>query len=55
MLLDAKRGDIGSTATHYAREAFERYGADAVTINPYMGHDTLLPFLEYQEKGVMIL
>lgn len=55
VLLDAKRGDIGSTATHYAREAFERYGADAVTINPYMGHDTLLPFLEYQEKGVLIL
>ncbi|MFT4719442.1 MAG: orotidine-5'-phosphate decarboxylase [Candidatus Azotimanducaceae bacterium] len=55
VLLDAKRGDIGSTAKHYAREAFERYGADAVTVNPYMGQDSLTPYLEYQDKGVFIL
>lgn len=55
VILDAKRGDIGATAKMYAREAFERYGADAVTVNPYMGGDTLEPFLEYSEKGVIIL
>lgn len=55
VILDAKRGDIGSTAEMYAREAFERYRADAVTVNPYMGGDTLDPFLEYRGKGVVIL
>jgi len=55
VILDAKRGDIGSTAAHYAREAFERYKADAVTVNPYLGHDALQPFLDYQDKGVIIL
>lgn len=55
VILDAKRGDIGSTAEMYAREAFERYRADAVTVNPYMGGDTLNPFLEYKEKGIVIL
>jgi orotidine-5'-phosphate decarboxylase len=55
VLLDAKRGDIGSTASHYAREAFERYGADAITVNPYMGYDSLVPYLEYEDKGVFIL
>jgi orotidine-5'-phosphate decarboxylase len=55
MILDAKRGDIGSTARHYAAEAFDRYGADAVTANPYLGHDALLPFLERADKGVVIL
>jgi orotidine-5'-phosphate decarboxylase len=55
VLLDAKRGDIGSTAEHYAREAFERYGADAITVNPYMGYDSLAPYLEYRDKGVFIL
>ncbi|MBN1628011.1 MAG: orotidine-5'-phosphate decarboxylase [Deltaproteobacteria bacterium] len=55
VILDAKRGDIGSTAEMYAREAFERYRADAVTVNPYMGGDTLEPFLSYREKGVIIL
>ena len=55
VLLDAKRGDIGSTAAHYAREAFERYGADAVTVNPYIGYDSMVPYLEYQNKGVFIL
>ena len=44
---DAKRGDIGSTAEHYAREAFGRYGAHAVTVNPYLGTDSVAPFFEY--------
>ena len=55
VILDAKRGDIGSTAMHYAAEAFDRYGADAVTANPYLGRDSLLPFLERADKGVVIL
>jgi orotidine-5'-phosphate decarboxylase len=55
VILDAKRGDIGSTAMHYATEAFDRYGADAVTANPYLGHDSVLPFLERAGKGVVIL
>jgi orotidine-5'-phosphate decarboxylase len=46
LVLDAKRGDIGSTAEQYAREAFDRYGADAVTVNPYLGTDAAAPFLE---------
>ncbi len=55
VILDAKRGDIGSTAEHYAIEAFERYGADAVTVNPYMGKDSVEPYLQYAGKGVIIL
>ena len=60
VILDAKRGDIGATAKHYAREVFERYRADAVTVNPYLGGDALAPFLEYRDengadKGVFIL
>ena len=55
IVLDAKRGDIGATAEQYAREAFERYGADAVTVNPYMGFDSVQPYLEWQEKGVIVL
>ncbi|SFN17513.1 orotidine-5'-phosphate decarboxylase [Dokdonella immobilis] len=55
VILDAKRGDIGSTAEHYAREAFERYGADAVTLNPYLGRDSLQPFLDRADKGAVIL
>ncbi len=55
VILDAKRGDIGTTAEQYAKEAFEKYQADAVTINPYMGHDTLQPFLDYKDKGVIVL
>ena len=55
VILDVKRGDIGSTANMYAKEAFERYNADAVTVNPYMGFDTLKPFLDHAEKGVIIL
>ena len=55
VILDVKRGDIGSTAEYYAKEAFERYQADAVTVNPYMGFDAVQPFLEYKDKGVIIL
>jgi orotidine-5'-phosphate decarboxylase len=55
VILDSKRGDIGSTADHYALEAFERYGADAVTVNPYMGFDTIKPYLKYVGKGVIVL
>jgi orotidine-5'-phosphate decarboxylase len=55
VILDAKRGDIGSTAAFYAREAFDRYRADAVTVNPYLGGDALAPFLARADKGVVIL
>ena len=55
LILDAKRGDIGATATQYAREAFERYGADAVTVNPYMGSDSIEPYMEWEERGVIVL
>ena len=55
VILDVKRGDIGSTAEWYAKEAFERYGADAVTVNPYMGYDAVKPFLDHADKGVIIL
>ena len=55
VILDVKRGDIGSTAERYAVEAFERYGADAVTLNPYLGLDSVQPFLNYTDKGVILL
>ncbi len=55
MILDSKRGDVGNTAQRYAIEAFERYGADAVTVNPYLGGDSLEPFLSYADRGVIIL
>lgn len=55
VLLDAKRGDVGSTAEMYARELFERYGADAATVNPYLGLDAMEPYLDYQDHGVFIL
>ena len=55
VILDAKRGDIGSTARHYAAEAFDRYRADAVTANPYLGRDSVQPFLDRAGKGVVIL
>ena len=55
VILDAKRGDVGNTAERYAIEAFERYGADAVTVNPYLGGDALEPFLRHADKGVVIL
>jgi len=55
VILDAKRGDIGSTATQYAIEAFERYGADAVTLSPFMGFDSIQPYLQYHDKGAFLL
>lgn len=55
LVLDAKRGDIGSTAERYASEAFDRYQADAVTINPYMGKDSADPYLDRKDKGVIVL
>ncbi|MBV8604265.1 MAG: orotidine-5'-phosphate decarboxylase [Pelomonas sp.] len=55
VILDAKRGDIGSTAEQYAREAFERYQADAVTLSPFMGFDTVEPWLRYPDKGAFLL
>lgn len=55
VILDAKRGDIGSTAEQYAKEAFERYGADAVTLSPFMGFDSVQPYLKYHSKGAFLL
>ncbi|QDL52906.1 orotidine-5'-phosphate decarboxylase [Rhodoferax aquaticus] len=55
IILDAKRGDIGSTAEQYAKEAFERYGADAVTLSPFMGFDSIQPYLKYHGKGAYLL
>jgi len=55
VILDAKRGDIGATSQQYAIEAFERYRADAVTLSPYMGFDTLEPYLKYTNKGLFLL
>ncbi len=55
VVLDAKRGDIGSTAEQYAVEAFERFKADAITVNPYMGRDSVDPYLAYPDKGVILL
>ena len=55
IILDAKRGDIGSTAEQYALEAFERYGADAVTLSPFMGFDSVAPYLQHEGKGAFLL
>jgi orotidine-5'-phosphate decarboxylase len=55
VILDAKRGDIGSTAEQYAREAFERYGADAVTLSPFLGFDSIEPYLAHEGKGAILL
>ena len=55
VILDAKRGDIGSTAEQYAKEAFERYQADAVTLSPFMGFDSIEPYLRYPDKGAILL
>lgn len=55
LILDAKRGDIGSTAVHYAREAYDRYGAHAVTVNPYMGTDSIEPFFDHPGDGGVIV
>ena len=55
VILDAKRNDIGNTAAAYACEAFDRYGADAVTINPYMGDDSIRPFIARPDRGAILL
>jgi orotidine-5'-phosphate decarboxylase len=55
VILDAKRNDIGHTAEAYASEAFDRYGADAVTVNPYMGEDSVRPFLARRDRGAILL
>ncbi|MBN1850034.1 MAG: orotidine-5'-phosphate decarboxylase [Deltaproteobacteria bacterium] len=55
VILDAKRGDIGATSEKYVQEVFDRYKADAVTVNPYLGFDALQPFLNQKDKGVIIL
>jgi orotidine-5'-phosphate decarboxylase len=55
VILDAKRADIGNTSAHYAKAAFEEFCADAVTVNPYMGSDSVEPFLKYTEKCTFIL
>jgi orotidine-5'-phosphate decarboxylase len=55
VILDAKRGDIGATAEQYAREVFERYQADAVTLSPFMGFDSIEPYLRYDGKGLLLL
>ena len=55
LILDAKRGDIGPTAQQYAHEAFDRYGADVVTVNPYLGTDSIAPYLQYSDHGVFVL
>ena len=55
LILDGKRGDIGNTAAFYARAAFDIYKADWTTVNPYMGYDSIRPFLENREKGAFVL
>lgn len=55
VILDAKRNDIGSTAEQYARELFDRYGADAATVNPYLGWDSIAPYADYDGRGVVVL
>jgi orotidine-5'-phosphate decarboxylase len=55
VILDAKRGDIGATAAQYAQEAFVRYEADALTVNPYMGADSLDPYFEFADRGIILL
>jgi orotidine-5'-phosphate decarboxylase len=55
VILDAKRGDIGATAEQYAREAFERYRADALTLSPFMGFDSIEPYLRHADKGLILL
>lgn len=55
IIADAKRGDLGNTARNYAAALFDVYGCDAVTVNPYLGYDSVAPFLAYQQKGVLLL
>jgi len=55
VIADAKRGDLGNTARNYATTLFDVYGCDAATVNPYLGHDSVAPFLAYREKGILLL
>ena len=55
VIIDAKRGDIGNTATAYARGLFDYYGFDAATVNPYLGYDALEPFIKYRDRGIFVL
>lgn len=55
VILDAKRGDIGNSSAAYAKAVFEVYKADAVTVSPYMGEDSIKPFTDYKDKGVFVL
>jgi orotidine-5'-phosphate decarboxylase len=55
VILDAKRADVGHSSAAYAKSVFQVYKADAVTVNPYLGHDSIEPFLEYQDKGIFVL
>lgn len=55
IILDAKRADIGNTSAQYAKEAFDVFAVDAVTVNPYLGYDGIQPFLDYKDKGIIIL
>jgi len=55
IIIDAKRGDIGNTSAQYARAVFDVLGAGAVTVNPYMGYDSIAPFIEYEDKGIFVL
>jgi orotidine-5'-phosphate decarboxylase len=55
VIVDAKRGDLGNTARNYASTIFDVYGCDAVTVNPYLGYDSVIPFLAYREKGIILL
>lgn len=55
IIADAKRSDLGNTARHYASALLDVYGCDAVTVNPYLGYDSVAPFLAYREKGVLVL
>ena len=55
VIADARRGDIGNTARNYASALFDVYGCDAATVNPYLGYDSVAPFLAYREKGVLVL
>jgi len=55
VIIDAKRGDLGNTARNYATTVFDIYGCDAVTVNPYLGYDSIAPFLAYRDKGVIML
>jgi len=55
VILDAKRGDIGSTAAFYAQEAYQRYGVDVVTLSPYLGYESVAPYLAYEDKGIVLL